>query len=49
MSVVRNNGVSAIWGFSCTEVYGKMVGLLELSVMLWVSAVEGCPLSKVPL
>jgi len=25
--------VSAIWGFSCTEVYREMVGLLELSVM----------------
>jgi len=24
-------------------------GLSELSVILWVSAVEGCPLSRVPL
>jgi len=33
VSVVRNNGVTAIWGFSCTEVYGETVGLLELSAM----------------
>ena len=25
------------------------LGLSELSVLLWVSAVEGCPLSGVPL
>ena len=24
-------------------------GLSELSVMLWVSAIQGCPLSGVPL
>ena len=27
----------------------KQSGLSELSVILWVSAVEGCPLSRVPL
>ena len=33
------------------EVYGTTVqsGLSELSVISWVSAVEGCPLSGVPL
>ena len=33
VSVKENNGMSASWGFSCSEVYGEMVGLLELSVM----------------
>ena len=31
------------------QVNGRTVGILELSDILWVSAVEGCPLSGVPL
>ena len=32
------------------EVNGRRVGTFrELSVMLWVSAVEGCPLSRIPM
>ena len=27
----------------------KRLGLSELSVISWVSAIEGCPLSRVPL
>ena len=38
--------MSAIQGM---EVNGKTVGTLELSVTSWVSTVEGCSLSRVPL
>ena len=36
-------------GCLSVEVNGRTVGLSELSVISWVSAVEGCPLSGVPL
>jgi len=39
--------VSAIQGFLMSM--EKRSGLSELSVISWVSAVEGCPLSGVPL
>ena len=44
VSVIQSSGVSAIQGI---EVNGRTIG--SLSVILWVSAVKGCPLSGVPL
>ena len=36
-------------GFYSIEVYGEMVGTFRNIVILWVSTVEGCLLSRVPL
>ena len=41
---VRHSGVSNV-----LKSMEKRSGLSELSVIPWVSAVEGCPLSRVPL
>ena len=41
---VRYSGVSDV-----SKSMEKQSGLSELSVISWVSAVEGCPLSGVPL
>ena len=50
VSVVWNSGVSAVEGFECIEVYGDTVLTFRMSVIIsQVSAVEGCPLSGVPL
>ena len=39
-----------LWrGSECTEVYGETIWTQSLSVISQVSAVEGCPLSGVPL
>ena len=38
--VIQSSRVSAIQGFLIYEVW---LGLSELPVILWVSAVEGCP------
>ena len=43
MSVIRNSGVSAV------EAMEIQSGYSELSIISQVSAVEGCPLSGVPL
>jgi len=49
VSVIQNNGVSAIWGFSCTEVYREMVETFRIVHYIVVFAVEGFPLSEVSL
>ena len=52
LSVIRSNEVSVVEGF---QMYGSLIamekqsGPQSLSVILQVSAVEGCPLSGVPL
>ena len=45
--IIRSSGVSAIQGFSCIEVYGEAIWTFK--IMSWVSAIEGCLLSGVPL
>ena len=46
LSVIR----CPLWrGSECKEVYGETIGTQSLSVISQVSAVEGCPLSGVPL
>ena len=45
-----HNRVSAIRGFLIYfEVYGEMIGTSQMFVISCVSAVDGCPLSRVPL
>ena len=43
VSIIRSSRVSAIQGF--LKSMEKRLGLSELSIMSWMSAVEGCPLS----
>ena len=45
--VIWSSGVSAIQGFLMSM--EKWLELSELSVISWVSTVERCPLSRVPL
>ena len=50
LSVIRSSGVSTIQGL-LIKVLKSMEGqsgLPELSVISWMSAVQGCPLSGVP-
>ena len=47
MTVIRSSRVSAIQGF--LKSMEKWSAHSELSVISWVSAVEGCPLSGAPL
>ena len=47
LSVIWSSGVSAIQGL--LEVNEGQSGLSELSIILWVSAVQGCQLSGVPV
>ena len=47
MSVIQSSRVSAIQGF--LKSMEKRSGHSELFVISWVSTVEGCPLSGVPL
>ena len=50
MSVIRNSGVSAAKGdLNILKSMEVQSGHSELSVISQVSAVEGCPLSGVPL
>ena len=49
MSVIQSSRMSAVQGLLSIELKGGQSRLSELSVILWVSAVEGCPLSSVPL
>ena len=46
VSVIRNSGVSAVEGLKSTVIQSRHS---EMSVISQVSAVEGCPLSGVPL
>ena len=47
----RIAGCPLLRDFECIEVYGDTVRtlILEMSVISQVSAIEGCPLSGVPL
>ena len=45
VSVIRSSGVSAIQGLLTEWKEEGQSGLSELSVISWVSAVEGCPLA----
>ena len=50
LSVIRSSEVSAIEGLlKVLKLIERQSGLLELSVISWVPAVEGCQLSEVPL
>ena len=50
MSIIRNSGVSAVErGLNILKSMEIQSGHSELSVISQVSAVEGCPLSRVPL
>ena len=47
--VVLSSEVSSVQGYFSIEVTRRTVRTLELSVISWVSAVQGCLLSGVPL
>ena len=49
LSVIQSSRMSAVQGLLSIELKGGQSRLSELSVISWVSAVEGCPLSSVPL
>ena len=50
MSILRSSEVSAIQGFFCVLKSMEIrSGQSQVSVISWVSAVEGCSLSGVPL
>ena len=52
MSIIQSSGVSTIQGllkYSSERPMEGQLGLGELSVILWVSAFQGCPLRGVPL
>ena len=45
LSVIRSSGVSAIQGLLVLKSMEGQSGLPELSIISWVSAIQGCPLS----
>ena len=50
MSIIRSSGIPVIQGGSnVLKSMEKQLGLSEFLVVSWVSAVEGCPSSRVPL
>ena len=49
LSIIQSSGVRYSGGSNVLKSMEKRSELSELSVTLWVSAIEGCPLSGVPL